>query len=91
MQQTETDNTVGTSRQTGLVRIAGVALVGAALVAIGTLPRLARVRAAREAVGESIQSEHRLRAVCLGVHQPGRSGDRFGEVYVTRAGTRPVG
>jgi len=53
MQQTETSYTVGTSKRTSLVRIAGIALTGAALVAIGTFPRVARVRAAREAVGES--------------------------------------
>jgi multidrug efflux pump subunit AcrA (membrane-fusion protein) len=53
MQQTETNYSVGTSKRSAYIRIAGVMLVVAVLVAIGTLPRVARVRAAREAVEES--------------------------------------
>jgi RND family efflux transporter MFP subunit len=53
MQLTETKYSVGTSKRSAFIRIAGIVLVVAALVAIGTVPRWARVRAAREAVRES--------------------------------------
>jgi hypothetical protein len=56
MQQTETNYSVGASKRTTYIRIAGIILAVAVLVTIGTLPRVARVRAAHEAVGESYVS-----------------------------------
>src|SRR5580692_10876749 len=53
MQLTKTKYSVGTSKRTASIRIAGIVLVVTVLIGIGTLPRWARVRAAREAVRES--------------------------------------
>jgi len=53
MQQTETNYSAGTSKRTAFIHTVGVVFVVAVLLAVGTVPRLARVHAAREAVRES--------------------------------------